>query len=788
MFHEVLALVLSVVNLLRADTRDLVSMTMAFDPLGCLCDDRFTGVLFISSISDGLSYGYMIPSLIPVVVCHPFPLCGRVSLYEYLIEEDDGITFLTRTTEAWWRMAPDQREELSPNLLELCEGTGAMGRGASFLGGQVHVAVDHNDLACQHLRANQHGTILQLDMTDPANAKLIHQACPEVVGTVLLGFPCQPYSTQGHQMGSIDGRYQVFQAGMRIIYMIQPQSAILECVVPARENADIQQTIQQLATIMNWDALQLNLNLSDRWPCRRFRWWVLFLPHAWNLHGLSAWPSSMEYENVGSLFTHWGLWSDEDEQELQLYAHELEAYLDPAMGADKRLLEMDDIANTLLHSYSNALTSCPCRCRTSSFSKSTLLTKGLKGYFVISVKHNNPRYLHPKEAALLLGIPPTMVFPHPVRASLALLGLAASPLQLVWIYGHPKCNAAAAHGQMFPSPEEWLRHYCVELLRHSCQLFHQHQPDPKQHLQISTTDGPPLLIVSSFASTAAHLLQANRIILGWNEAAALHDEQHRLALHERLDGATYTFVVEPGVASRLPPSSQIMVSLRHQQDHTVHQVPAGHFLFELLAQLNLHHVRFLVDLEGRVYGADYRVWRPLCLMAIDPANWPPRIGSTLRGNGLSASTLGLHDGHVWETLQQLVTSQPTMSVHLVHPCLAAFLLGDLDFSDLRGLGLGLLSPQVHASQVACTFAARGHWALIWATRHHRHYVWSYHDGLLDHIRDEAHQLAMKLTGLFGGDTMDFHISHLLRQRSPTIYVRHCGTLPCLLPSWTLWTP
>ena len=91
MFHEVLALVLSVVNLLRADTRDLVSMTMAFAPLGCLCDDRFTGVLFISSISDGLSYGYMIPSLIPVVVCHPFPLCGRVSLYEYLIEEDDGI-------------------------------------------------------------------------------------------------------------------------------------------------------------------------------------------------------------------------------------------------------------------------------------------------------------------------------------------------------------------------------------------------------------------------------------------------------------------------------------------------------------------------------------------------------------------------------------------------------------------------------------------------------------------------------------------------------------------------
>ena len=105
-----------------------------------------------------------------------------------------------------------------------------------------------------------------------------------------------------------------------------------------------------------------------------------------------------------------------DEQELQLYAHELEAYMDPAMGADKRLAEMHDI---------------------------------------VSVKHNNPRFLHPSEAALLLEIPPTTVVPHPARASLAFLGLA-SPLQLVQVYGHLKSNAGAAAGQLFPSPEEWL--------------------------------------------------------------------------------------------------------------------------------------------------------------------------------------------------------------------------------------------------------------------------------------------------------------------------------------------
>ena len=40
--------------------------------------------------------------------------------------------------------------------------------------------------------------------------------------------------------------------------------------------------------------------------------------------------------------------------------------------------------------------------------------------------------------------------------------------------------------------------------------------DPRHHLQISTTDGLPMIIATCFASTVAHLLQANRIVLGWS--------------------------------------------------------------------------------------------------------------------------------------------------------------------------------------------------------------------------------------------------------------------------------
>ena len=91
------------------------------------------------------------------------------------------------------------------------------------------------------------------------------------------------------------------------------------------------------------------------------------------------------------------------------------------------------------------------------------------------------------------------------------------------------------------------------------------------------------------------------------------------------------------------------------------------------------------------------------------------------------------------------------------PCtrvLQQYLLGDLALSDLLGLGLGLLSPLSHkTTKFACILAARGHWALLWATQQDAHYTWSDHDGLPDHLRDEAFLLAKKLTGLLSGDTI-----------------------------------
>ncbi len=100
---------------------------------------------------------------------------------------------------------------------------------------------------------------------------------------------------------------------------------------------------------------------------------------------------------IACLFRSWGVLTIQHEYELLLSVDEFAHYSDPRYGSDKRFLALIDVAPTVLHSYGNALDPCPCSCRASKFSVASLLTKGLRGFFVNSERWNQPRYLHPKE-------------------------------------------------------------------------------------------------------------------------------------------------------------------------------------------------------------------------------------------------------------------------------------------------------------------------------------------------------------------------------------------------------
>ena len=79
---------------------------------------------------------------------------------------------------------PDLGNSLSPKIVELCAGTGAMSMGAKYLGADPILAVDWNPKAVDLLSANHPGTTLQLDLTSSDAARQIHAACEGRPGTI----------------------------------------------------------------------------------------------------------------------------------------------------------------------------------------------------------------------------------------------------------------------------------------------------------------------------------------------------------------------------------------------------------------------------------------------------------------------------------------------------------------------------------------------------------------------------------------------------------------------------
>ena len=271
---------------------------------------------------------------------------------------------------------------------------------------------------------------------------------------------------------------------------------------------------------------------------------------------------------------------DEDELALLLQDRELAAYLDPGLGADKRTLEASDVASTILHSYGNALRACPCLCRPAAFDRATLVQRGLRGFFVGSQKFQKPRFLHPEEAALLLGLPSTINHHEDVRAALSLLGLAASPIQMVWVYSHLKENVQRAlQLTPLPAPDYWLEQYCMGLLR-------QVQPPGLLHTQDAA--GGELSCQRAAGSTTLHLLQAQRLTMHWNESSSVLHQEVRLPLDHLLPAAsTVQLELQQGPTTRPQPHQAVIILVHHQDQAHVLLATAGQFLFELLTPMSL---------------------------------------------------------------------------------------------------------------------------------------------------------------------------------------------------------
>ncbi|CAJ1446137.1 unnamed protein product, partial [Effrenium voratum] len=330
---------------------------------------------------------------------------------------------------------------------------------------------------------------------------------------------------------------------------------------------------------MNFDLLEVELDLCSQWPCRRRRWWALLLPKQWHSTGLHSWPHSSLFTNIGSVIGNWPAWPADEEASLLLDSVEINRYTDPSLGHDKRELSLDDISPTAMATPSKPVLA------TAGFKDSRKLALLRKGFVASSCEPIHLACLafctHHKEAAILLGVPSDIQYVLPPRANLALLGLIASPLQSTWVYASLLANFAQATNAIQPiSPRAAIQSLQDRLL---CQWRLQQPQTAPAHISLTVhrSDGPEVLATTFATATADSVMLAERIYTEWGSTTKLtqlHNEHCTTAVwtHQRRKKQRI-----------LPPTQPVDICIIHEEVLHCTTVAAGSFLFEPLRHLGI---------------------------------------------------------------------------------------------------------------------------------------------------------------------------------------------------------
>ena len=325
---------------------------------------------------------------------------------------------------------------LGRGLVELCAGAGAMGHALEHVGAEVFAAIDHNTVVCEHLKLNHPERVIQAEIRNMEALFEAHQMAhaKNEPFTLLSGFPCQPFSSQGWMKAEDDSRFATFQDVVYAAHLMKPQLIMLECVSAASKCATIQSNLRELALMMGFEMKQYVFDLAWFWPMKRSRWYCVIGPKEWIENMANEISNPHESWTVQDVLGKFLNAAEHDMTELYLSGFELLCYQDDRLGGDERVLHLGSPCATVLHSYGNALQGCPCGCRGQGFAMASLVSKGLRGFYVIDEVGLKERFLHTEELAALMSVSKEMLFGLNQRTNLCLLGLIAAPIQVLRVF------------------------------------------------------------------------------------------------------------------------------------------------------------------------------------------------------------------------------------------------------------------------------------------------------------------------------------------------------------------
>ena len=329
--------------------------------------------------------------------------------------------------------------------IETCCGMGISTIGIQEAGIRVVAANDKSQKLLQAYSYLHEGiSTVHGDICHDHTLMALHDAAP-AAAVLLAGFSCQPFSSGGSQRGGLDSRACSLPGVLRAALLLRKPIVILECVTSASSNRFVRSHLDSFCRLCGYGISEVQLKLEDVWVSKRHRWWAVLMVSALGQFRLKGWSPGPFPSVVKDVMPHAMEVTDVDFDQLVIKQDEHDK-ISAHCNMHAMELPRSSKCPTALHSWGSQVLPCPCGCRDSGFSSSTLASRGIFGVFMpldALVQDGDGwrrgyRHLHPSELAALTCTPIPKSWPAPLRLSLCGLGQQASPLQAVWIVGQVK--------------------------------------------------------------------------------------------------------------------------------------------------------------------------------------------------------------------------------------------------------------------------------------------------------------------------------------------------------------